>query len=184
MQGSGAAIAAKLYADKPSPVGRPAVNPAPGAGLTPTPTPSTADLAERLEVSTRTVEQAKRVQRSGLGDAVIKGETSLKQADASLRPGYVTVPSTATTFIPKAIKYVPMGGRHGDAYRIMDLESEIRYLRDQQSEDPSGRDAEFQRLRLEIKTLKTSVDVKQAKIAELQVELRALEAEIKRLRKP
>ncbi|WP_250533499.1 hypothetical protein [Caballeronia sp. AZ10_KS36] len=61
-----------------APAGKP--NVAPGATLA-----TNADLAREADVSTRTIRHAKAAHEAGLGEAVIAGEISLKQADAQIK---------------------------------------------------------------------------------------------------
>jgi hypothetical protein len=61
-----------------APVGKP--NVAPGATLA-----TNADLAREADVSPRTIRHAKAAHEAGLGEAVIAGEMSLKQADAQIK---------------------------------------------------------------------------------------------------
>jgi hypothetical protein len=61
-----------------APAGNP--NLAPGARL-----PTNAELAREADVSARTISQAKAAHEAGLGEAVIAGEMSLKEAEAQIK---------------------------------------------------------------------------------------------------
>ena len=126
--------------------GRPSVNPPPGRVL------STDDMAQEAGVGTRTMERARKAVREGHASAVKDGSMSLKDA-ASERPRRSPEPAAQPPI-------------DEDAQRIADLESEVRYLR---AFAPSSteQDADFKRLRGEIRVVEASRDTWMRKANEL-----------------
>jgi hypothetical protein len=150
------------------PVGRPQENRAPGAQL------STKQLADKAEVSERTIKDAKVAHQAGLGEEVSSGRVSAKRAAAVAKLPKAKREKALKE--PRAQK--PKKPEGVSVAEVAKLEATIKELTEQKNDlADTARDLEDKLTAFET----TEPDEQQKEIMKLQKRIVRLEAEIQRL---
>ena len=140
-----------------------------------------ADMAQEAQVSVRTIRATKRGVEAGFGADMREGNVSANEAarkppELPPAPPTPTAQETTARRVPKRktnTKEQLQAENVEQAEKIVHLESEVRMLRGEASDLPHERDAEFQRLRNENRTLQASLTTSMGKRSDLQDEHKA-----------